>query len=328
MDKTKIFIEKAKNIHGNKYDYSYVEYISYKEKVKIICPIHGEFLQAPNNHIHKTKPQGCRLCGIEKLRQDKKMSLENFIAKANKIHNNKYDYSKTVYGLNSKVPVTVICSIHGKFYPTPNNHIHPTRPTGCPRCKLITIGFKTSLKSEGFINKSRKVHGNKFNYDKVIYKNTTTPVTIICPIHGEFSQTPAVHFKSSYSCPDCFKETIRSLGEQSLIYLRNNGIQVIPVNPTIDYTTQIVITNYLSRILPEEDNGITVDYISNYIYMCSTLINNLDDYLKKDTSQIDAINEILDEYNYKTILKFVEEEESVSPSLFLQWYKDNYEIPL
>lgn len=228
MDKTQIFIEKAKNIHGDKYDYSHVEYISYKEKVKIICPIHGEFFQSPSNHVHKTKPQGCRLCGVEKLRQDKKMSLKDFIAKANKLHNYKYDYSETIYGLNSKTPVTVICPIHGKFYPTPNNHIHSVRPTGCSKCKLTTVGFKRSLKSDGFIDKARKIHGNKFNYDKVVYKNNTTPVIIICPIHGGFSQIPISHFKSPHGCPNCFKESIRSLGEQSLFnFIENNGFASI-----------------------------------------------------------------------------------------------------
>lgn len=253
MDKTQIFIKKARNIHGDKYDYSQVIYTYNKEKVKIICPLHGEFFQTPSNHIHKTKPQGCRLCGIDKLRQDKKMSLEDFIAKANKIHNNKYDYSETAYGLNSKVPVTIICPIHGKFYPTPNNHIHPTCPTGCPKCKLITIGFKTSLKLEGFINKSRNIHGNKFNYDKVIYKNTTIPVIIICPIHGEFSQTPAVHFNSSYSCPACFKETIRSLGERSLFnFIENNGfVPVANKRPLWLKTKQSLASMELDIYIPE-----------------------------------------------------------------------------
>lgn len=167
-------------------------------------------------------------------------------------------------------------------------------------------------------------HLSKEDYNKELALYVTKTPCKLCAIKIVNS---LANIKKIYYIPSnnaSFNQRYNS--QDSLIYLRNNGIQVIPVNPTIDYTTQIVITNYLNRILPEEDNGITVDYISNYIYMCSTLINNLDDYLKKDTSQIEAINEILDEYNYKTILKFVEEEESVSPSLFLQWYKDNYEI--
>ena len=115
--------------------------------------------------------------------------------------------------------------------------------------------------------------------------------------------------------------------QESLEYLESNGIQIIPIDIAVDYTTQIVITNYLSRDLPENDDEITVDYISNYIYMCSTLINNLDNYLKKDTSQIDAINEILDEYNYKVILKFVQEKESSSAVAFLEWYDRYYRMP-
>ena len=97
------FINKAKEIHGDKYDYSLVDYVNVKTKVKIICPIHGEFEKAPSNHLHKTQQQGCILCS--------KTNLNSFIQKANKIHNNKYDYNLVDYK-NTTKKIKIIC----KFY--------------------------------------------------------------------------------------------------------------------------------------------------------------------------------------------------------------------
>ena len=93
MEKTKneIFIEKAKKVHGDKYDYSKVEYVNAYTKVCIICPIHGEFWQTPSGHLHNG---GCKLCGT--LARSKKRVLNNeiFIEKSKQIHGGKYDYSK------------------------------------------------------------------------------------------------------------------------------------------------------------------------------------------------------------------------------------------
>jgi hypothetical protein len=123
----KDFIEKSNKIHDNKYDYSLVDYINNKTKIKIICPIHGIFEQRPDTHIKK---QGCRECGI--LNRIKKQSNNNeiFIHKANKIHGNKYDYSLVDYETN-KNKVTIKCLNHGIFKQRPNNHLNGD---GCPYC--------------------------------------------------------------------------------------------------------------------------------------------------------------------------------------------------
>ena len=106
------FIELAKKIHGDKYDYSKVEYKNKNTKVCIICPIHGEFWQQPRYHL---KGQNCFKCS-QKLKADKvpKLTLENFIKKARIIHGDKYNYSKDKYK-NNKKKVYIICSITEKF---------------------------------------------------------------------------------------------------------------------------------------------------------------------------------------------------------------------
>ena len=86
------FIKRAKEIHGNKYDYSKVEYVNTETKVCIICPIHGEFWQKPNNHL---RGEGCPKCGC------KVYDTNTFISEACKVHGDKYDYSKVKY-INNK----------------------------------------------------------------------------------------------------------------------------------------------------------------------------------------------------------------------------------
>ena len=116
------FIEKAKEVHGNKYDYSKVEYKNSQTKIIIICPIHGEFLQQPYSHLNGN---GCPLCVSLKKR-----TTETFIEKAREVHGDLYDYSKVNY-VNYFTNVTIICQEHGEFEQLPSNHL---RNEGCPKC--------------------------------------------------------------------------------------------------------------------------------------------------------------------------------------------------
>lgn len=191
---TEQFIEKAKKIHGNKYNYSKVQYINSSTKVEIICPKHGSFWQSPNNHLSKTK--GCPECngGI-------KLTKEKFIEKAQKIHNNKYNYSKVNY-INSQTKIIITCPIHGDFEQLPTNHLSGK---GCPNCKR---GVKSNTKE--FITKAVNIHGTHYNYDKVEYINALTPITIVCNKCGkEFVQTPQIHLRGS-GCTHCYKNELKT----------------------------------------------------------------------------------------------------------------------
>jgi len=139
-----VFLEKAKVIHKNKYDYSLVDYKKDKEKIKIICKKHGQFWQMPYAHL---KGQGCKKC----ISEANTSSTEKFITKANKKHKFKYDYSLVLYK-NSKRKVTIICKEHGNFLQIPNGHLNGF---GCPQCgskyisedKLFQF-LKANLKTE------------------------------------------------------------------------------------------------------------------------------------------------------------------------------------
>ena len=191
---TEKFIEKARKIHGNKYDYSKVDYVDQKTKVCIMCPEHGEFWQLPGNHIHKTHPHGCPECSGKKQH-----TKETFIKRACEIHGDKYDYSKVEY-TNLNTHVCIICPEHGEFWQLPSNHIHKTHPRGCPKCNGGVV-----LTQEEFLTKAHEIHGDKYDYSKVDYVNTNTKVCIICPKHGEFWQRPGAHL-SGAGCPSCWEE--------------------------------------------------------------------------------------------------------------------------
>ena len=125
---TEEWVNKAKKVHGDKYDYSKVIYTSAKAKVCIICPEHGEFWQTPNDHLCG---KGCKRCGFESASASRLKSTEQFVEDARKIHGREYDYSKVKYtGCFDKV--CIICKEHGEFWQTPNDHLCGK---GCPICR-------------------------------------------------------------------------------------------------------------------------------------------------------------------------------------------------
>ena len=152
---TEQFIEKARKIHGDKYDYSKVEYKNTEIKVCIICSKHGEFYQSPHDHL---AGKGCKLCAIEEIKQKRRFSTEQFIEKARKIHGDKYDYSKVEYVGNHK-KVSIICKKCGKiFFQTPHNHLSGQ---DCPNC--VNAGpSKPEKQIMEFLNNM----GEKFIYQK------------------------------------------------------------------------------------------------------------------------------------------------------------------
>ena len=192
---TEDFIRRAKEVHGDKYDYSKVDYIDNRTKVCIICPEHGEFWQQPRNHL---LGQACPKCAYKTRWESRgRITTENFIKKARKAHGDKYDYSKVEYkGTHTKV--CIICQEHGEFLQTPHNHLHSQ---GCLACS-----GRKQLTTEEFIHRAKEVHGDKYDYSKVEYINSHTKVKIICPIHGEFEQEPNSHLEGK-GCPNCYHKT-------------------------------------------------------------------------------------------------------------------------
>lgn len=190
------FISRAKEIHGDKYDYSKTIYVKAKEPVTIICRKHGEFKQRPQDHI--LKACGCPKCKGEKTIEVHSYNKEKFLELAKDKHNDKYDYSLVNY-INYNTKVKIICPIHGEFEQIPRNHI---LSVGCPKCGREKANKTNSYTTEQFIEKAKKIHFNKYDYSKVEYHKSSEKVCIICPEHGEFYQAPANHLLGQ-GCPKC-----------------------------------------------------------------------------------------------------------------------------
>lgn len=170
------FIAKAQNVHGERYDYSKVEYMGNKIPVCIVCHTHGEFWQTPHNHLHG---QNCPHCAIK----DKKSNTYIFIAKARTIHGDRYDYSKVEY-IDSKTKVRIACPIHGDFLQRPDLHLSGSI---CPKCS--NDNRMNGL--EVYIELSKKKHGDKYDFSHAIYLGSKHNIEIHCKECGNiFYITP------------------------------------------------------------------------------------------------------------------------------------------
>lgn len=205
---TEKFIEKANKKHGvGRYDYSKVKYVDCYTDVNIICHNHDvpyEFPQAPYLHL---QGHGCDLCAMKTRADKRRKTVEEFIEEANEVHGiGRYDYSKVNY-VDNKTEVIIICHNHETPYEFPQTPSHHLSGNGCKLCGIKNRADKRRLTLEEFIERSRKIHGNKYDYSKVNYINNSTDVIITCPIHGDFPQAPSNHL-SGKGCLDCAYEKL------------------------------------------------------------------------------------------------------------------------
>lgn len=217
------FINKANTIHNNQYDYSRVQYINTHTKVEIICPTHGPFLKAPVKHIGKEKA-GCPTCIklTTRYKQAKFKTKEELFSFCSDIHQNQYVYHDVLTKVDGLITtndeIIYECKEHGIFYKTITDHIH--MKTGCPTCGKNTAAVSLRKSSEEFVQQANITHQNKFDYSKMVYINSDTPIIIICPIHGEFKQRPGSHLNSKFGCRQCdndYKSKTHSMGTDEFI---------------------------------------------------------------------------------------------------------------
>ncbi|EKD89569.1 MAG: hypothetical protein ACD_33C00045G0036, partial [uncultured bacterium] len=251
---TEEFIRKAMLIHGDRYGYENSNYLGAHIKVILDCYIHGPFEQTPAAHL---RSQGCVKCQYEFLSNYFVSNTQEFITKAIKIHGNKFDYSKSVY-INAYTNIIIICPIHGEFEQKPDNHL---QSKGCSKCSLeeFIINHPTRLTQEEFIIRAKQIHGDKFDYSKVVYINGWTKIIIVCPIHGDFLQTPNDHLQGS-GCPICKS----SKGELAILeILKKHGIKF-----TRQYQIPEIAHNlYYDFYLPDYNLLIEFHGIQHYEYV-------------------------------------------------------------
>lgn len=223
MDRFYHFLERVRDFHGDKFDYSKSQYINAKTKILIICPEHGEFYQTPDKHLAK-RSKGCQKCWSKVRKGIKRPNLKNkkipqpeiFLEKANKKYNNKYQYDITEYNGPQKNKIVVICPKHGEFKTTPRNHLIKGNKYGCYDCAREHVDVAKLKTYDDFIEKSIKLHGNKYIYpeeNRLIYKNRKSVLIIECKEHGEFKKKAQNHLSGQ----GCFRCRINKLIEENIL---------------------------------------------------------------------------------------------------------------
>lgn len=198
------FIEELITIHGDKYTYDNVKYVSDSIKVSVTCPIHGDFLMRPNDLL---KGSNCPKC--------RNKPLEVWIGQFRAVHGDFYSYNKVPYVL-ARSSITVTCPVHGDFDIFSFNHL---KGTGCPECYSVHNKFT----KDDFVRKANLIHNNFYDYSETIYLGYSEFIDIKCPIHGVFNQKAFSHI-SGHGCPKCFGKI--SKPEFEIVeYIKSLGIQ-------------------------------------------------------------------------------------------------------
>lgn len=193
------FIAEARNAHGDKFDYSMVEYKNNRTPVLIICPDHGLFLQRPYDHVRGVS--GCPECGkkICKDNNGRRLDTIKFVEKAKAKYGDKYSYGKVDYK-DSVTPVTITCPIHGDFQIAPALFLYKH---GCSKC---TNHYHRT--NDDFVTELKSLYGDKYGYDKIDFKTIKSPVIIGCRIHGNIKCNPQRLLKGA-GCPKCGRDRMK-----------------------------------------------------------------------------------------------------------------------
>jgi len=228
----KQFLEKANELHNNKYTYpNYKEYKSNQIKLDILCKDHGVFKQRPGSHL---QGEGCPECAKiivgKKTREANLMSQEDFINKVESFGKENMDYSKSVYsGSHSKVRVR--CKKHGYYETTAGNLM---TGTDCQKCVWERQTREKYDTLETFTIKAKKVYGEQHDYTNTVYKGTKDKVTVRCKKHDiEFMRVPNDYLSQESGCPKCARSGSR--GDRELA-------EFIKQTEKIRYSTRNVIS--------------------------------------------------------------------------------------
>ena len=248
------FIDKSNEIHGvGRYDYSKVNYVNNNTEVIIICHNHEEpyeFKQIPNNHF---RGQGCTKCKSEKISIEKKLTLEEFIEKANKIQGiGRYDYSKVKY-VNTDTEVIIICPKHEEFKQKPKHHL---QGKGCQLCKesrgakkirIFLINNNIIFEREKRFNDCRNIKPLPFDFYLPQYN--------LCI---EFDGKQHIQNTNWYGAlsEEQMKENLQGCKYRDQIkneYCKNNGIGLLRLNNL--KTVEKELTEYFQthKIIKEQD---------------------------------------------------------------------------
>lgn len=211
--KLEIFIYRANQVHGKRYDYSLTVFKRTGDKISIICPEHGVFTQTAGSHLSGS---GCSKCSVDRTRK----TTQQFITEAHVVHQGKYSYDNTVY-TRSQDKLQIDCRKHGMFEQRASQHLSGH---GCPQCALES---RPKVTSQEFIEKATLIHGNRYSYQDTVYTGVMEKLTITCEEHGNFLQI-ANHHLMGRGCPKC------AGWAHNLVYLLDYGNGLYKLGITTD----------------------------------------------------------------------------------------------
>ena len=245
------FVSKAMEIHGNLYSYPEQEYVTNKDKVKIICSKHGEFWQKPNSHL---SGKGCYECANDSKRA--RNSAVSALTKSGLLDrlieaNPSWEYDLSSFKGMAK-NLRAICPEHGEFYSTPNNML---RNSGCPGCgerKMLAASAARKLTTEQWIERAKAVHGGKYLYCDTVY-DPNGKIAVQCPKHGEFLTT-SDHVYQATGCPRCSIHLSKSEDEIA---------NLLKIYTEVDQRNRSLIKPLeLDIFLPK--HGVAIEYCGDY----------------------------------------------------------------
>jgi len=195
------YLARAHAVHGNRYTYNVSTLRRSSALATIFCVDHGAFTQKLSNHLNGA---GCPMCAGRGV---------DWLARFRSVHGDRYDY-RHVHFAGYKTPVRILCAVHGEFSQTPDNHYRGAQ--GCPKCKGDRIRAVKQLSVHEFIRRASAVHKGRYTYATDQFSNLLTgEVTIFCPKHGPFTQSPVNHLAGKVGCTRC--NHMKSAGEEAVL---------------------------------------------------------------------------------------------------------------
>jgi len=249
-----IFIARSEKIFPGRFGYDRLNYNGAGEKVEIFCNIHQEYFeQIANNHLNGL--MGCKKC--QKIDQNRNLAsdAEEFARRSQEVHGpDHYNYDDVVY-VNARTKVKIFCNIHQKYFEqTPDSHLGGH---GCKLCAAEKMHDLLAMTQEEFLEKVKDINGDFYDYSEAHYINWTTPIKVICPIHGLFTQSAGAHMVGK-GCELCGKQSSKekqSFSEETFLKLANekHGTHFdYSEIDYIDYHTKIKIYCNIHKIYFEQ----------------------------------------------------------------------------
>ena len=247
-----VFLDRARQVHGVRYDYDLTTYTGTAGTVVAICPDHGRFEQGAQIHLGGS---GCPVCGSEKARQSKTTPFSKFVERAMVAHGGKYTYEEEGY-TNTAGRVRAVCPEHGAFQTFCHSHL---AGSGCPVCAREACSAKRTgalrVTAEEFAHRATLAHAGKYAYCGDSYQGVSHKLKVTCPTHGPFWQVAASHLYNKKGCPKCANGG-PSKGETALADLLGH------LTTVVRNSRGIIAPQELDIYLP--DHNLAVEYCGLY----------------------------------------------------------------